>query len=155
MMLGTPIYTYYLHIDVDGWEPPSTDYIKCVLGLFNTGIKYIHYRVSPSGNYHIVIKLTNPVDTEHTALIEALLGSDLIRSCLIDFRQRNGFYLDTFFRGRFIRNQTPKRQWTCRDVEQYMQLVCPRLIRYLVMMGVGEPCRLINNRPWELGWLRC
>ncbi len=141
MRIKAPEAVYYLHIDLDGKEPKPIEEIRAVLSEFNTDVDYVFIKPSFQG-MHMIIKLTNPVDPMHVPLIEALLGSDIIRSCLVYWRYENDLFLDVFFDHKYQPEIKDKRKWRCSDVVKFMRWKCPGFIRMLRIYG-KEPCDLV------------
>ena len=89
-------YTDTLLLDVDGGET-TEDVIRRRAERLGLEVDWVDSHASKSLNKHFFVKLRNPVSIDQVPILQALLGSDVKRECLIYRRIKHGTYMNVFF----------------------------------------------------------
>lgn len=145
-------YTDILKLDIDDASRYDPIKLRNKLNKLGLSVKAIGVTPSKSLGIHVYIYLNNSISIDLVPLYEALLGSDIIRSCLIEWRIRNNSYLDVFFHKVSTINMPIPMRKTATDVIKFMRCRCPSLYEKLLWFHNNDPekvYRFISESVYE------
>lgn len=136
-------YTDILKLDIDNPNKYSEESIRKKAEELGLSIDSILTKASKSLGIHVFIYLRNPISIDLVPFYESILGSDLIRSCLINWRIRHNAYLDVFFNSVSMINMPIVMSKSVSDVVKFMRCRCPELLEKLQWF-IGDWEKLMN-----------
>ena len=123
--------TNVIKLDIDNVSKYSEEKVREILGKYGYEIDGIQYKSSKSLGIHVFIHLKQPISIDLIPFLEAMLGSDIIRSCLIQWRINHNAYLDIFFNSVGVVNDKIPIRRGVNDVIKFMRCRCPELLEKL------------------------
>jgi len=123
--------TNVIKLDIDNVSKYSEEKVKELLRKYGYEIDGIQVKPSKSLGMHVFIHLKHPISIDLIPFIEAMLGSDIIRSCLIQWRINHNAYLDIFFNSVSVVNTRIPMKKSVNDVIKFMRCRCPELLEKL------------------------
>jgi hypothetical protein len=130
--------TNVIKLDIDNVGKYSEEKVKELLKKYGYEIDGIEYKPSKSLGMHVFIHLKQPISIDLIPFFEAMLGSDIIRSCLIQWRINHNAYLDIFFNSVGVVNDKIPIWRGVNDVVKFMRCRCPELLEKLEF-ELGDP----------------
>jgi len=123
--------TNVIKLDIDNVSKYSEEKVKELLRKYGYEIDGIQVKPSKSLGMHVFIHLKQPISIDLIPFLEAMLGSDIIRSCLIQWRINHNAYLDIFFNSVGVVNTRIPMKKSVNDVIKFMRCRCPELLEKL------------------------
>jgi len=131
-------YTNIIKLDIDNVNKYSEEKVREILGKYGYEIDGIEVKPSKSLGMHVFIHLKQYISIDLIPFLEAMLGSDIIRSCLIQWRINHNAYLDIFFNSVGVINTRIPMKKSVNDVLKFMRCRCPELLEKLEF-ELGDP----------------
>ena len=124
-------YTNVIKLDIDNVNKYSEEKVREILGKYGYEIDGVEVKPSKSLGMHVFIHLKQYISIDLIPFLEAMLGSDIIRSCLIQWRINHSAYLDIFFNSVGVVNDKIPIRRGVNDVIRFMRCRCPELLEKL------------------------
>jgi hypothetical protein len=124
-------YTNVIKLDIDNVSKYSEEKVREILEKYGYEIDGIRVKPSKSLGMHVFIHLKQYISIDLIPFLEAMLGSDIIRSCLIQWRINHDAYLDVFFNSVGVVNDKIPIRRGVNDVIKFMRCRCPELLEKL------------------------
>ncbi len=135
-------HTNILKLDIDNPSKYSEESVRAKASELGLSIDAITTKPSKSLGIHVFIYLRNPISIDLVPFYESVLGSDLIRSCLINWRIRHNAYLDVFFNSVSMINMPIAMSKSVSDVIKFMKCRCPELLEKLLWFHNNDTDKL-------------
>jgi len=131
-------YTNVIKLDIDNVNKYSEQKVREILEKYGYEIDGIEVKPSKSLGMHVFIHLRQYISIDLIPFLETMLGSDIIRSCLIQWRINHNAYLDIFFNSVGVVNDKIPMRRGVNDVIKFMRCRCPELLEKLEF-ELGDP----------------